>query len=189
MHILKQLAGAGLLSERLYQMPEDAEGDHTTVDQAKIDPNLDQNLDGDANPQEADIKDDDAPKEDEPKDDEKEEDEEDPKPASNTVQIDASRSLAALHAALHSTQVLADLVYGAKDELVAKLGDEAAPALHEVLFKVKTAHETLAKLMDAVSAEPAKDDDAAEEPAADDTADPEAAPDQDSPVDDAQPEV
>lgn len=145
--ILKQLAGRGLLSERVYGMPEDSQGDHVTADQAKIDPGEKQNLTPDPSAS--------TSKEDAPKD----EDEEDPKPkededVEDTIKIDGSRAITALHAGLHSIQILADLVYGAKDELIGKLGDEAGPALHEVLFKVRTAHETLEKIMDKVSKSP-----------------------------------
>lgn len=148
--ILKQFVKIGMLSERVYGM-EDSEGDHVTADQAKIDPGQPQNLDPDPTVS--------ANKKDN-EDGEKDEEDQDPKPTEkvedeeDSIKIDGSRALTSLHASLHGIQVLADLVYGAKDDLIAKLGDEAGPALHEVLFKVKTAHETLEGLMNKVEKDP-----------------------------------
>lgn len=158
--ILKQLTAVGLLSERVYGSPDEAE-DHVSAADAKVDPNEKQNLKSDPSASvEKKIEDEDEENPDK-KDDDKEkepsEKDEAEDTGDDTIKIDGSRALTSLHALLHSAQILADLVFQAKDELIGKLGDEAGPALHEVLFKVRTAHETLESILDKVADDPEND--------------------------------
>lgn len=181
--ILKQLVSVGILSERVYSMPEDSDGDHTSVDQAKIDPELPQQVDADPNPQEEDGDEGDSA-DGEPKP-EVDEDEQKPAETTNLIQVDGPRALAALHSQLHAAQVTAELVDAVKPSLSSHIGAEWEPALHEILFKVKSAHELIAKLMDHVGAKPAETDEPGMGDAESDDADSDAAGDDDQTSDES----